>query len=218
MREYINLYEIYKTHRRPEIDYLRLVSFLGEMSQPRQKIRKWLQKGDLIRIKKGLYLFSKKIIDVPYSKETLAALIYGPSALSLEYALSYYGLIPERVDTLTSITPKRDKIFTTSIGVFTYKYLSQKQYHLGLKLIQDREYRYFMASPEKALFDQVTLQAPVFNKKKDLEIYLKENLRLDWGLVKKLDMKQAQELALVYNKKNIRHFIKILKESKNDAN
>ena len=61
--------------------------------------------------KKGLYIFGKSVALQPYSKEVLANLIYGPSAISLSYALSYYGLIPERVHIVTSITNNRIKTF-----------------------------------------------------------------------------------------------------------
>ena len=57
--------------------------------------------------------------DTPISTEILANLIYGPSSISLDYALYYYGLIPEHVRVVTSITPQRNKIFNTPIGQFT---------------------------------------------------------------------------------------------------
>lgn len=213
MREYINLYDIYKTHKRPEIDYVLLVSFLGRHRQPRKKITKWLQEGSLIRVKKGLYLFGPKITDDPYSKETLSTLIYGPSAISLEYALSDYGFIPERVESITAITPKRDKVFTTSVGTFRYRYLNPELYPLGLTLIKNESGSYFMATPEKALLDQVTLQAPLFRKRGDLETYLKEDLRLDWSLFKQLDPEKLGELTSAYNKKNAQTLQKLLEDS-----
>jgi len=65
----------------------------------------------LIRVKKGLYIFGPKIAIRPYSKEVLANLIYRPSALSFEYALSLYGMIPERLEVISSLTPQRDMSF-----------------------------------------------------------------------------------------------------------
>lgn len=213
MREYVNLYDIYKTHKRSEIDYGRLISFLDRHSHPRLKITRWLQEGSLIRIKKGLYLFGPKITDAPYSKETLSSLIYGPSALSLESALSYHGFIPERVTALTSVTPKRDKTFSTPVGTFIYRYLNPTVYPLGLTLNQNERGSYLMATPEKALVDQVTLQAPRFSRKKDLESYLKEGLRLDWSLFKRLNMEKLKDLTSAYNKKNAHTLQKLLEEA-----
>ena len=82
---------------REEIDYQFLLSILKEYAHPRDKISEWLKSGDLIRVKKGLYIFGKQIAQTSYLLEVLANLIYGPSAISLSYALSFYGLIPERV-------------------------------------------------------------------------------------------------------------------------
>src|SRR5436190_9717139 len=84
------------------IDYTFLISVLSNYASPRDKITAWLKSGDLIRVKKGLYVFGKDVALTPFSHEVLANLIYGPSAISLSYALAFYGLIPERVTTVTS--------------------------------------------------------------------------------------------------------------------
>lgn len=214
MREYINLYDIYRKHKRSEIDYVRLISFLSQLRHPRQKVTQWIQEGLLIRIKKGLYVFGSKITEELYSKEIIASMIYGPSALSMDYALSYYGLIPERVDHMTSITPKRDKVFITPIGTFSYRYLSPTLYPLGLKLVQSHGSSYLIASPEKAILDKLTLQAPIFKKKRDLELYLRESLRIDWKLFKRLDLAEMKELGRSYHKKNVKIFIQLLEENR----
>ncbi|WP_267256594.1 hypothetical protein [Coxiella endosymbiont of Ornithodoros maritimus] len=56
----------------------------------------------------------------------LANTVYGPSAISLTYALSYYALIPERVNIVTSVVNNCIKSFSTSIVEFKYYYLRQK--------------------------------------------------------------------------------------------
>jgi len=73
-------------------------------TRPRDKISDLLKKGTIIRVKKGLYVFGEDNRKKPYSKEILANLIYGPSYISLDYALQYHGLIPERVEAVTSVT------------------------------------------------------------------------------------------------------------------
>ena len=60
-------------------------------------------------MKKGLYVFGENNRQRPYSREILANLMYGPSYISLEYALQHYGLIPERVEALTSVTVGRSR-------------------------------------------------------------------------------------------------------------
>ena len=111
-----------------EVDYQFIVSALKEYARPRDKISTWLKSGELVRVKKGLYIFGKTVALQPYSKEVLANLIYGPSAISLTYALGYYGLIPEKVSTITNITTNRIKSFTTCVGTFQYYRLHPNKY------------------------------------------------------------------------------------------
>src|SRR6202043_3466912 len=98
-----------------EFDYEALLQTLQNYKKPRDAITRFLHDGSIIRVKKGLYVFGENYRRGIICKESLANLIYGPSYLSLEYALSYYGLIPERVEQVASMTPLRSKIFQTPI-------------------------------------------------------------------------------------------------------
>jgi predicted transcriptional regulator of viral defense system len=143
---------------REEFDYVMLTSALSEYSGIRTKINDLLSSGVIVRVKKGLYVFGPRYNQQPICKEILANLIYGPSCISLEYALSYHGLTPERVETVTSITPKRDKHFETPVGTFTYKYLKPDKYPWGITQEWiDQTHPVLMASPEKALCDYIAL-------------------------------------------------------------
>jgi predicted transcriptional regulator of viral defense system len=84
-----------------EFDYQTLLHGLGQYSRPRDKISDLLRKGVIIRVKKGIYIFGEDYRRRPFSREILANLIYGPSYISLEYALHYFGLIPERVEAVS---------------------------------------------------------------------------------------------------------------------
>ena len=127
---YLN--QLRKSAINEEIDYLFLQDKLKTYAYPRDKITSLLKSGALIGVKKGIYIFGENLALRAYCKETLANLIYGPSAISLEYALSFYGMIPERVETITSITNKRDKTFNTPVGNFTYKYINPIKYPIFL--------------------------------------------------------------------------------------
>jgi predicted transcriptional regulator of viral defense system len=76
-----------------ETDYVALKNALSQYSNIRAKITSLLKSGELIRVKKGLYVFGPTEAKEPYSKEILANLIYGPSYISLDYALSLYGIV-----------------------------------------------------------------------------------------------------------------------------
>lgn len=186
------------------IDYTFLISALSNYRQPRHKIRDFLEKGELIRIKKGLYVFGEKVSPAPYSSELLANLIYGPSAISCEYALSYYGLIPERAVIVTSITNKRNKYFETPQGAFEYAYLSSHKYCVGITQINDIPNQPFlMACKEKALVDYLTLRAPPLPSLQALATHLIENLRIEEDALFTLDYETLCQLAAVYKQKHV---------------
>src|SRR5512136_3222497 len=92
-----------------EFDYQTLLDSLKQYERPRDKITSLLRRGAIIRVKKGIYVFGPKHARRPFSREILANMIYGPSCISLDFALQYHGLIPERVESLTSVTTGRGR-------------------------------------------------------------------------------------------------------------
>ncbi|MFO1256840.1 MAG: hypothetical protein U1E78_00185 [Gammaproteobacteria bacterium] len=209
----MNIYALRRLAGREEIDYPFLLQALSAYQQPRKKIQSLLASGDLIRIKKGLYIFGERVRKEPYAKEVLANLIYGPSALSLEYALSYYGLIPERVETLTSITNNRNKHFETPVGSFDYSYLTSKKYALGIAQIQLTPQTYFlMATKEKALADFLMLRSDQFESESILHEHLVENLRIEERILKHFDYQFISRLVLTYKNKNVTLLKKLIEK------
>ena len=192
-----------------EFDYNFLRHVLNEYKNPRVKINDLLKKEKIIRVKKGLYVFGPELAREPYSKETLANLIYGPSYISLEYALSFYGLIPERVETVTSVTNKRNKFFKTPIGVFSYRYINPSIYAYGITLYEmDKYHSILMATKEKALSDMLYFTDKM-TEQAQLENYLIENLRLELGEFIGFNKKQVKRLAALYgdNVRLFHHFL-----------
>lgn len=92
------------------LDYRFVMNCLSDYRSPRGKLSRLLQAGDLIRVKKGLYVFGEHYQRGALSMELVANLIYGPSYVSLEWALAYYGMIPESVEEVTSVTLSRKKM------------------------------------------------------------------------------------------------------------
>jgi predicted transcriptional regulator of viral defense system len=93
---------------------------LSRYACPDDKIRDMVRRGELIRVRKGLYAIAPEFRRSPLSLEILANMMYGPSYISLEYALSWYGLIPERATELTSVCFGRSRLFLTGAGNFSY--------------------------------------------------------------------------------------------------
>ncbi|MBV9575107.1 MAG: hypothetical protein JO149_00615 [Gammaproteobacteria bacterium] len=197
----MNLEKIRKVAQREEIDYQFLLSMLSEYARPRDKISEWLKSGELIRVKKGLYVFGKQISQTSYSLEVLANLIYGPSAISLNYALSFYGLIPERVTTITCITNKRNKKFSTPVGEFTYQYLNPLKYPIDIELFESSKQKHFLiASPEKALCDHLYLtdKSIQISTLDEIDKYLFYDLRIDETILQKFKMNKLNHISKAY--------------------
>ena len=114
----------------------------------------WLKKGYLEKIKDGLYIFSR--IKHEIDPLVLAKKIYAPSYLSLEFALNYYGIIPDIPGTYTSVTSRTTKYFKNSFGNFTFQKI-KPEFFTGYRSISKGDVFFNIAAPEKALVDFIYL-------------------------------------------------------------
>ena len=163
-----------------------LYASLADYNSPKDKISYMEKKGEILRIKKGLYVCSAKIHGQLLSRELIANHLYGPSYVSLESALSFYGIIPERTETMRSVTFKRSKKFETPLGLFEYQSLPQQVYATGFRQeFSSKDYAYLIATPEKALCDLLLTTANLkFSSKKSMLNFLEQDLRVDFSAVK----------------------------------
>jgi predicted transcriptional regulator of viral defense system len=166
-----------------------LTDIIGDYKFPRNKIATMEKRGKIVRLKKGLYLVSDKITRKPVSRELIANHLYGTSYVSLETALSHYGLIPEKVFAVRSITTKRAKQFENSFGRFEYITVPVDYYSIGIRQqIVDNEYAYLLATPEKALCDLILATPRLrFQSVRALETYLEDDLRIDFSTFQNID-------------------------------
>jgi hypothetical protein len=188
-------------------DYQKLSGAL-ESAHVRRDIGRLIRDKFIVRIKKGLYIWGDDLRKTPYSKEVLSNLIYGPSYISLEYALSYHNLIPERVYTITAVTTSRNKLFETPVGSFEYKHTNANSYPWGVRRITNEVGEsYLIASPEKALLDFIFLRIRKWDDNHNIADYLFENLRIDEIDFDRLDHKKMYDLARYYRNCGIKEFI-----------
>jgi hypothetical protein len=143
------------------------------------------KRGDLLRLKKGLYVVSPAISRKPLSRGLIANHLYGPSYVSFESALAFYGLIPEQVYALRSAVFKRAKLFENAVGRFEYITVPQDYYPIGIsRQTVDHECAYLLASPEKALCDQILITPNLrLQSVRAMRIYLEEDMRIDFSAV-----------------------------------
>ena len=118
-------------------------------------VQRALKSGEVIQLRRGLYHLSSSVFPALVSTEMLANLIYGPSYVSLESALSYHGWIPEAVHNCTSVTSGRPRHFDTPHGRFSYVRIKQTPLMAGVLCEQATGGTFLVATPLKALADIV---------------------------------------------------------------
>lgn len=196
MKQPTNIFEL--RDRIPEdiFDYQTLRQALQEYARPRNRISAFLKSGAIVRVKKGLYVFGPRPRRRLISREILSNLVYGPSYISREYALSYYGLIPEAVPTLTAMTTGRARMFHTPLGVFSYSALPRKDYSAGVTIALADEHTFFIASPEKALADLAFVSRGLrLRSRPDVERFLVDDLRIDLDDIRDFSPRIMRDIA-----------------------
>lgn len=131
----------------------------------------WVKKGYLLRLKNGLYAFSREKDQL--WGESIAFLLCQPSYLSLESALAWYGFIPEIVYAYTSVTARITRTFDNAFGRFIYRHVKSGLFW-GYVEMKTEQGPYLLAEPEKALLDYFYLNLARINNEDDFE-----NIRLN---------------------------------------
>jgi len=170
-------------------------------------------------IKKGVYTFGEEYRINPIDMVGVANILYAPSYVSFEYALSYYGLIPERVYEVTSATMRMKKEFSTPIGRFTYKVVPLQAYALGIDWMYDKTHGgKLIATAEKALCDKIKADRGIGRlSQQKLEIYLEYDLRIDMDLLFTLDTELIEAIATEYKSSNLQNLAKLINKRKQSA-
>lgn len=165
-----------------------LLPLLSDYSHPNDKISEWLASGTLISLKRGLYVVGLPWRQEPLCLPLIANRLYGPSCVSLEYALAWHGLIPERVIELTSVCTGRGRKLENTIGRFSYSKVPQTLFPLGLTIEAVANQHFWMASPTKAVCDTVLLTRHLKALgKASMQAFLLEDLRMNEDLLRDFD-------------------------------
>ena len=178
-----------------------------EYSNIYQKINNECKKGNLVKIKRGLYTD-----DLYNDKEVIANICYNPSYISFEYALSYYGVIPEIVSTFTSATfgKKNNKIYHMKDSTFDYRSVPDDVFPMGILIMKNsKDISYKIASKGKALCDLLYSKYPV-RSIKDLKTLLFEDMRIDENEFLKMNFEFIKEIAPLYHSNSLNVLIKYL--------
>ena len=185
---------------------------LQSYANPKTNLSRMVKQGKYFQIARGLYETDKNV-----PGHLLAGSIYGPSYISFEYALGFYGMIPEAVYTITSATfeKRKKKKYETAFGTFTYRDVPSAAFPLNIRLIQEGSYFYRIAEPEKALCDQLYTMPPAKNIKLLAEL-LFDDLRIEETELLKLEIEKIVFLSDRYHSTNIKKLITLLKRIKDE--
>lgn len=170
----------------------------------RNNLTRWIKKGYLIRLRQGYYAFPEYKGKSDYALY-FANRIYRPSYISLHTALSFYGMIPEAIVQITSVTSLKTTSFVNIFGEYSYKSVKDNlMFGYDLKPMADNRTIQF-ATPEKALLDLLYLY-PFYNNEQEIE-----ELRLDEDYLQHdLNRRLLLEYAEKFQSKALDQRIKIL--------
>ena len=186
----MNIRRKIKTYTEAPLSHNIVMEALSSYGRPNDKISEMLKSGELLALRRGLYVPGPEL-DLPLPNNFLIANhLRGPSYISLESALSYWGLIPERVYEISSVTTKTSKTYETAIGRFSYQHLMTPYYSFGIKSVRLTDVQTaLVASPEKALCDKIILTSGVLLRSIPQTLdFLLEDLRLDEDLLRGFDV------------------------------
>ena len=189
-------------------------SLYADIRGKNQKISELEKANEIIRLKRGLYVVSPEMSGKIISTELIANHIYGPSYISRQSALRYYGLIPEAVYTMQSMTIKHSRDFNNHFGRFEYLFCPQDYFSIGITQIVKDNYSFVIATPEKALCDLIAC-TPKLNLRyqKETFTFLEEDIRFDIDEFFKMNVDIFRQCAKYGKKKTmINALIKILEK------
>ncbi len=190
----MNISEFVKKYSEEQlIDSSTFILLSGNPQGLRCDVQNWRKKGYLVPLKRGIYVLNKDLRHQPLSMGFIANNLLLPSYVSLEYALSYYDLIPEMVTVYTSVTTQKTTTFQTPVGIFEYHSVKEGLFKGFTKAIESGK-DYFIATPEKAILDFFYFHQDIKGETGEFESYRFQNLEI-------INLKRYGELRRLYNKK-----------------
>jgi hypothetical protein len=116
---------------------------------------RWMKKGHLIQLKKGVYMtrhfFDQHHSDVDFLP-AVSAILIPQSYNSMESVLQQYGILTEITYPISSITIKQPRVIENTLGTFSYRHI-KKEFYQGFSITDYVGIPFSRASLSKALFD-----------------------------------------------------------------
>jgi hypothetical protein len=181
-----------------------LLALFGKNDVQRHDAVKYAIAHNIIqKIRRGLYLINFLQPQTKFDPFELAQVIYGPSYISLESALSYHGWIPEAVYITTSVSSRRTKLFDTPIGQFHYSSTPISSFYLNVQRVSGSASTFLIASPWKAIADYIY----VYKKKWESILDVIVDLRVEEETIDESDRQDLEEVAMTYHNEKVRKLL-----------
>jgi predicted transcriptional regulator of viral defense system len=168
----------------------------------RMQLSRWVRRGKLIQLTKGLYTLAEPYAKAPPHPFVLANAMKRASYVSLQSALGYYGMIPEHVPTVTSVTTQRPENVETPLGLFAFRHIKRGWFHGYEQVHLSSGQRAFVATPEKALLDLAYLTPGADDHDYLVELRL-QNMEI-------LDFDSLRQLAAASRSPKLRRTVRLL--------
>ncbi len=191
-----------------------ILAVLKKYKRPYDKVNELVKQGKLTLVRRGVYIAGEKTNAKKPEPFLLANHLMGPSYISLESALSYWGLIPEKVVEITSVTTEKTAVYKTPAGRFSYIKMALPYYAFGIQQLELTPRQHVLiATPEKALCDKIiTTSGLVLRSVKQTKELLTDDLRIEKETLRTLNIKKIESWAPKAPKKSsLRILIKTLK-------
>ncbi len=158
----------------------------------RRQLSRWTRAGRLYQLRRGLYALAPPFQKVKPHPFVIANRMVRGSYVSCQSALAYYGLIPEYVPVVVSVTTARPGRWETPLGVFEFRHLRANLFY-GYRLLDlGGGQKAFVATPEKALLDWIYLHPGADSPEYLLELRLQNLDSLDLDELKRLAEKAGR--------------------------
>lgn len=168
--------------------------------------------GEVIRLKRGLYLLQPRFRKSDPHPYVVAALLHAPSHISLETALSHHGLIPEAIYQTASVTAARSRTFTTPIGRFTFQRVPARDPRAGVQAVKlGQDFWAFIASALRAVADLIYLR-PSVSWARDGLGFLTDSMRIEEEDLRRIDLSACEEIQTTLPSHRVREYLEGLRK------
>ncbi len=122
----------------------------------RPRLNEWIKKGYIRKFIRNYYVFSSVSADERFIFSA-ANRVYAPSYISLQSALAFYGIIPDKPFSVTGLSTRKTKSFSTPFGRLIYRKVAAKHFW-GYTIEGEPSTAFMIARPAKALLDLMYLE------------------------------------------------------------